>query len=99
MDESGFNKAAMDSIKAGRDVASSARQVKYLNNIVEQDHHAIKRVTRPMLDFKSLQSASSVLAGFELMYIIRKGQFEIDGTKALSLTDQFSATAGVVRSE
>ena len=47
-------------------------QVKYLNNIVEQDHRAIKRVTRPTLNFKSFRSAGSVLAGIELMYMIRK---------------------------
>jgi len=58
MDKSGANKAAMDAINAGRDVPILVRQVKYLNNIVEQDHRAIKRVTRPMLNFKSFRSAS-----------------------------------------
>lgn len=52
MDKSGANKAAIDAINAGRDVPILVRQVKYLNNIVEQDHRAIKRVTRPMLGFK-----------------------------------------------
>ena len=36
---------------------SSIRQVKYLNNIVEQDHRGVKRVTRPMLGFKSFEAA------------------------------------------
>jgi transposase-like protein len=45
--------------------------VKYLNNIVEQDHRAIKRVTKPMLNFTSCRSASSVLAGVELMHMFR----------------------------
>jgi len=58
MDKSGANKAAMDAINAGRDVPILVRQVKYFNNIVEQDHRAIKRVTRPMLNFKSFRSAS-----------------------------------------
>ena len=44
------------------------RQVKYLNNIVEQDHRAIKRLTRPMLNFKSFRSAGSVIAGIELKH-------------------------------
>ncbi len=57
MDKSGANKAAMDAINAGRDVPIFLRQVKYLNNIVEQDHRAIQRVTRPMLNFKSFRSA------------------------------------------
>jgi putative transposase len=73
------------------------RQVKYLNNIVEQDHRAIKRVTRPMLNFKSFRSASCVLAGIELMHMIRKGQFAIDGADAMSLANQFYALAGTVR--
>jgi len=50
------------------------RQVKYLNNIVEQDHRAIKRLTRPMLGFKSFWSAAITLAGIEIMHMIRKGQ-------------------------
>ena len=97
IDKSGANKAAMDTINAGRDVSILVRQVKYLNNIVEQDHRAIKRLTRPMLNFKSFRFASSVLAGIELMHMIRKGQFEIHGAKAMSFADQFSTMAGVVR--
>jgi len=72
------------------------RQVKYLNNIVEQDHRAIKRVTRPMLGFKSFRAAANVLAGIELMHMIRKGQFAIDRTH-MSAADQFYALAGLVR--
>ena len=53
MDRSGANKAAIDAINVGRGVPIVVRQVKYLNNIVEQDHRAIKRVTRPMLNSKS----------------------------------------------
>ena len=77
--------------------ADPGAPVKYLNNIVEQDHRAIKRVTRPMLSFKSFRSASSVLAGIELMHMIRKGQFDIPGAEVMSLADQFSAMAGMVR--
>ena len=97
MDKSGANKAAIDAINAGRDVPIVVRQVKYLNNIVEQDHRVIKRVTRPMLNFKSFRSASSVLAGIELIHMIRKGQFAIDGVDAMSFADQFSVLAGMVR--
>ena len=97
MDKSGANKAAIDAINAGRSVPILVRQVKYLNNIVEQDHRAIKRVTRPMLNFKSLRAAGSVLAGIELVHMMRKGQFAIDGTDAMSFADQFSTLAGMVR--
>jgi putative transposase len=97
MDRSGANKAAIDAINAGRDVPIRVRQVAYLNNIVEQDHRAIKRVTKPMLNFKSFRSAGSVLAGIELMHMIRKGQFAIDGADAMSFADLFAALAGMVR--
>ena len=67
MDKSGANKLAIDEINAGRDVPILVRQKKYHNNIVEQDHRAIKRLTRPMLNFKSFRSAGSVLARIGLM--------------------------------
>jgi|GEM_PF-330913 len=89
MDKSGANKAAIDAINVGRDVPIVVRQVKYLNNIVEQDHRAIKRVTRPMLNFKSFRGAASVLAGVELVHMISKGQFAINGADAMPFADQF----------
>ena len=52
------------------------RQVKFLNNIVEQDHRRIKRLVRPGLEFKSFPSASQTIAGYEAMAMIRKGQVE-----------------------
>ena len=97
MDKSGANKAAIDAINAGRDVQILVCQVKYLHNIVEQDHRAIKRVKGPMLNFKSFRSAGSVLAGIELMHMIRKARFFIDCTDAMSFADQFSTLAGMVR--
>lgn len=74
MDKSGANKAAIDTINAGRDVPILLYQVKYLNNIAKQNHRAIKPVTQPMLNFKSCHCAGSVIAGIELMHMIRKGQ-------------------------
>jgi transposase-like protein len=50
------------------------RQVKFLNNIVEQDHRRIKRLVRPGLGFKSFITASRTIAGYEAMAMIRKGQ-------------------------
>jgi hypothetical protein len=74
MDKSGANKAAIDGINHDRELPVEVRQIKHLNNIVEQDHRAIKRVTKPMLNFKSFRSARKVLTGIELMHMIRKGQ-------------------------
>ena len=96
MDKSGANKAAMDEINARGDAPIIVRQVKYLNNIVEQDHRAIKRVTRPMLNFKSFRSAKNVLAGIELMHMIRKGQLLLEGGIEMSFADQFYALAGKI---
>ena len=79
IDKSGANTAAVESYNAEHDAGIELRQVKYLNNIVEQDHRAIKRMTRPMLGFKSFWSASITLAGIELMHMIRKGQLKGSG--------------------
>ncbi|EJS45667.1 IS6 family transposase [Bacillus cereus] len=55
-------------------VGIQIRQVKYLNNIVEQDHRFIKRRVRSMLGLKSFRTATSILSGIEAMHIIKKGQ-------------------------
>jgi hypothetical protein len=94
--ECSANKATVDAINARRALPMLVRQVKYLNNIVDQDHCAIKRLTKPMLNVKLFRAAGSVLAGIELMHMIRKGQFTIDGADALSFLDQFSALAGMI---
>ena len=94
MDKSGANKAAIDEIKVSIEKQIIVRQVKYLNNIVEQDHREVKRVTKPMLNFKSFQAAKCVLAGIELMHMIRKGQLMMNGCGEMSFADQFYALAG-----
>ena len=53
---------------------SKLRQVKFLDNIVEQDHRRIKRLVRLGLGLKSFTSASQTIAGYEPMAMIRKGQ-------------------------
>jgi len=50
------------------------RRVKYLNNIVEQDHRNIKRRITITTGFKEFESAQRTLAGIEIIHIIRKGQ-------------------------
>jgi hypothetical protein len=51
------------------------RSCRYLNNIVEQDHRAIKRRCAPMLGFKSVETAAVTLSGIELAHRIHKNQF------------------------
>lgn len=76
VDKSGSNKAALDSFNKGisEEDKIEIRQVKYLNNIVEQDHRFIKKRTRPILGFKSFQSAKTTISGIENIRMIQKGQ-------------------------
>jgi transposase, IS6 family len=52
------------------------RQVKYLNNLIEQDHRFIKRLTKPAMGFFSFNTAWRTLQGYEVMNMIRKGQVQ-----------------------
>ncbi len=52
------------------------RQVKYLNNLIEQDHRFIKHLTKPGMGFFSFKTAWQTLQGFEVMNMIRKGQLQ-----------------------
>jgi putative transposase len=96
MDKSGANKSAIDQLIKDKNITVEVRQIKYLNNIVEQDHRAVKRNTRPMLGFKSFRAATIVLAGIELMHMIRKGQMAMPGCEGLPFADQFYALAGKI---
>lgn len=93
IDKSGANTAAVASIRADSGADIELRQNKYLNNIVEQDHRAIKRIVRPMLGFKNFRCARALIAGIETMHMIKKGQ--LDGLKARtsSAVEQFYSLA------
>ncbi len=49
------------------------RTSKYLNNIIEADHRALKRVIRPTRGFKRVKTASATIKGFEVMRMVRRG--------------------------
>ena len=93
IDKSGANTAAIEGIRADSGADIQLRQSKYLNNIVEQDHRAIKRLVRPMLGFKSFRCARAIIAGIETMHMIKKGQ--LDGLKATTspAADKFYSLA------
>ena len=83
INKSGANKAGVDAINLQLIILSllgfaliqiDVRQIKYLNNIVEQDHRGIKRITNPMMGFKTFHSAEATLAGIELYRMLKKGQ-------------------------
>jgi len=63
IDGSAANEAAITSYNAEHGTAIEIRTIKYLNNIVEQDQRGVKRITRPMLGFKSFDAAQGTLAG------------------------------------
>ncbi len=65
------------------------RQSQYLNNRIEQDHRAVKRRVRPMLGFKSFDSARMILGGIELIHMLRKQQAKYACSQQLSLAEQF----------
>jgi putative transposase len=88
------NAAAIRGFNEAPGTAIIIRQVKYLNNVVEQDHRSVKRLTRPMLGFKSFDAAQCTLAGIELMHMLRKGQLVgEEGAEGLTPAEQFYALA------
>ena len=78
IDGSDANEAAIKSYNEAHGTNIIIRQVKYFNNIVEQDHRGVKRVTRPMLGFKSFTAAQDTLVGIELMHMIKKRQLVVE---------------------
>jgi len=90
IDKSGANTAGIKQYNTDENKRIKIRQCKYLNNIVEQvmrhsDHRFIKRITRPMLGFKSFRSARATLAGIELWRMLKKNQ----GKSSLPAWEQF----------
>jgi putative transposase len=101
IDKSGANKAGINAINIQLIILSllgfaliqiDIRQIKYLNNIIEQDHRGIKRITKPMMGFKAFYSAGATLAGIELHRMLKKGQHI--HAKNSHAFEQFYALAG-----
>lgn len=93
VDKSGANRAALQALNSQREIPIEIRQNKYLNNLVEQDHRAIKRRVRPMLGFQNFRCARIVLGGIETMHMIRKGQMLAPEGRRASPAEQFYALA------
>lgn len=100
MDKSGANKAGIDRVNLLLTLVFlftdifyqiMVRQIKYLNNIVEQDHRGIKKVTKAILGFKSFASAEATIAGIELHRMLKKGQHK--EVANLPVYEQFYALA------
>ena len=93
IDKSGSNTAAIQSIRADSGADIEMRQSKHLNNIVEQDHRAVKRIVRPMLGFKSFRCARALIAGIETMHMIKKAQLDGSHGQASSAAAKFYSLA------
>ena len=93
IDQSGSNTSAIKHYNRKQKTMITIRQSKYLNNLVEQDHRAVKRIVRPMLGFKSFWSARCTIAGIEVMHAIRKGQLRTSDNESQTLTEQFYSLA------
>ena len=85
IDKSDANNAGIKDYNRKQGTKVVIRQCKYLNNIVEQDHRAVKR---PIQGFKDFRCAEIILGGVEFMHMIRKGQMRDDG-RGLSAAQQF----------
>ena len=94
IDGSAAHEAAIKSYNEEHGTAIAIRKIKYLNNIVEQDHRAVKRVTRPMLGCKSFAAAQDTLVGIELMHMIKKRQLMVEeGDEGLTAAELFYSLA------
>jgi putative transposase len=93
IDQSGANTAALKRYNRTHKTTIVIRHSKYLNNIIEQDPRAVKRLTRPMLGFKSFWAARCTMAGMEVMPAIRKGQLMTPGHSLQTPAEPFYALA------
>jgi putative transposase len=94
IDGSDANEAAIKRYNEAHGTAIEIRQIKYLNNLVEQDHRAVKRITRPMLGFNSFAAAQDTLTGIELMHMIKKRQLMVEeGDEGLTTAELFYSLA------
>ncbi len=93
IDQSGANQAGLKQYNRDYKKRIKIRQCKYLNNIIEQDHRRINRLTRPMLGFKNFYAAQRMLAGIEVMAMIKKGQMQTSAGDKPSSAEQFYAIA------
>lgn len=93
IDQSDSNTAAITHYNRMHKTDIVIRHSKYLNNLVEQDHRAVKRVVKPMLGFKSFWAACCTIAGIEVMLAIRKGQLARIEEVGRTPTEQFYSLA------
>lgn len=91
IDKSGANTSALTTLNGGKSKSEmiTVRNNKYLNNLIEQDHRNIKRRVRSVQGFKSFRRAQTILAGIEMVHMIRKAQYQHPHGEGLSPAEQF----------
>ena len=100
VDKNAAYPAAVDDLKTEEQLfeTTELRQVKYLNNRVEQDHRFIKRLTKPGMGFGSFHTARRTIRGFEAMNMIRKGQVQgVDKGDARASIELVSQLFGIAQ--
>jgi transposase-like protein len=93
IDQSGSNTAAIAHYNKTHTTAIVIRHSKYLNNLVGQDHRAVKRITHPMLGFTSFWAACCTIAVIEVMHAIRKGRLRSTQGAQPTPAEQFYSLA------
>lgn len=96
IDMSGVNLAGLQAMNTilkftGTCDIMEIRQVKYLNNLLEQDPRFIKRINKRMMDLKTFHSASATIAGIEVAHMIRKNQFANDNRSPVQVFAELAA--------
>ena len=96
IDKSGANLAGLQDVNTIVKFTSAGDmieilQIKYLNNIFEQDHRFIKRITNPMIAIKALHSALATIAGTEVAHMIRKKPLTIDNRSPFQILGELTA--------
>ena len=78
VDHSSIGRWMLNELKSEKvlEEKSKIRQVKYLNNLVKQDHRGIKRITNAALGYQSFHTAWKTIRGIEILHMINKGQVE-----------------------
>lgn len=95
VDKNAASPKALAELKASGVLPESVelRQVKYLNNLLEQDHRFIKRLTKAGMSFFSFETAERTLQGYEAMNMLRKGH--IRGVEKGDIRGQVAFIASV----
>ena len=98
IDKSGASTAALATLNAGKPEKETMtiRQSNYLNNLIEQTPRNIKRRIRLTTGFKSFRQAQTLLAGIELLHMIRKGQYQHPQGERLSPAEQLDLLSALI---